>query len=207
MGLNAFDLLLLVFLLIGIVLGAIQGAGRKLVGIISAWLGLIICLWLYIPFSRQILMGLFENSDGGTRNTAVFDTFAFIMLLIVFSGVIQFIIVQTTKSPEEKTDTSGRSFLEKANESSTINTGKLIGGILMGFIVTTVWISVFVAPIRFAIFNLETGNSFILGLRGAMNTSSLLPYLAMVLRWIYASIQLFIPPTGLPAIFSGFLNL
>ena len=207
MSLNAFDLLLLVFLLIGVMYGALRGAGRQLMGIISAWLGLIVCLWLYIPFSRRILMGLFKNAEPSVARTAIFDTFAFIMLLIIFAGLIQFIIIQTTKSPEERTDGSGKSFAEKANDNTTINVGKTLGGIVMGFIITTIWLSVFIAPIRFAIFNVESTNGFVLGLRGAMNTSGLLPYLASVLRLIYVSIQLFIPPTGLPAVFSGFLNL
>lgn len=152
-------------------------------------------------------MGMFDKSStlsGG--NVAVFDTFAFIMLLIVFSALIQLLIVQTTKSPEERTDASGKTFVEKANEKAPVRIGSLIGGIVMGFIISLIWLSVVIAPIRFVVFSINTNSAFINGLRGAMASSGLLPVLARVLNWVYVSIQYFIPSTGLPSIFSGFLN-
>lgn len=206
MRLNEFDLLIIVFLFIGVVYGVFRGAARQLIGLISAWLGLIICLWLYIPFSRQILKGLFlKQSDVQTASNVVFDTFSFVILLILFAVIVQFLFVQTTKSPEERKDTSGRHFLEKAEEKSSISMVNVVGGLFTGFIVSTVWLSIFMAPVQHAVFSVNTSNSFIAALRGAMNTSAILPLFKQVLSGIYWSIQFF-TPGGLPLIFRSFLG-
>lgn len=207
MSLNAFDLLMIVFLLIGIIYGAFRGAARQLMGLFSAWLGLIICLWLYIPFSRRILRGLFlKTTDSASANNVVFDTFSFFLLVIIFATIVQLIFIYTTKSPEEKRDTSGTSFMDRAEEKSSVSMLNVVGGLITGFIVTAVWISLFMAPTQYAIFSIRSSNNFLNSLRVAMNTSALIPYFQIVLSWIYQSIQFFIPPTGLPVIFRGFLG-
>ena len=207
MSLNAFDLLMIVFLLIGIIYGAFRGATKQMMGLFSVWLGLIICLWLYIPFSRRILKGLFTKAtDTAAASNVIFDTFSFIMLLIIFAATVQFIFIYTTKSPEEKRDKSKKNFTERAEEKSTLSLLNLFGGLITGFIVTLVWLSVFMAPFRYAIFSVRANTNFLNNLRIAMSDSTLIPYFKLVLSWIYLSIQFFIPPTGLPIIFRGFLG-
>jgi len=207
MSFNPFDILVVVLLVIGIIYGAIRGAGRQIMGLFSAWLGLVICLWLYRPFSRNILMGLFAKAAGNSQGSnAVFDTFSFIMLLILFAAILQFIFIQTTKSPEEKTDTSGKTFIEKAQQKSPLSALNILGGLLTGFIVTMVWLSIFLAPIQFVVLAARSGGSFVTGLRVAMSSSALLPFFKQTLTLIYLTIQPFTPPTGLPTIFSSFLG-
>lgn len=208
MTLNEFDLLVIIFLLIGVIYGAFRGAGRQIIGLFSAWLGLIVCLWLYIPFSRRILKGIFLKQENvESASNVVFDTFAFFMLLIVFSAIVQFIIVQTTKSPEEKTDQSGKTFIDRANQKNTISIVNLLGGLITGFVVTAVWVSILMAPVQHALFSMNTSSGFFIQLKSAMSTSFLVPYFKLVLGGIYASIQFFIPSSGgLPVIFRSFLG-
>lgn len=201
---NAFDLLIIVFLIVGIMYGAIRGATRQIIGLLSAWLALIACLWLYIPFSRRILLGMFTKAAGAT-SPEVFDTASFIMLLVLFAIFIQVIFIQTTKSPEEKRDTSGKSFIEKAEQKKTVNVLAIVGGLVMGFVVTVVWMSVFLAPIQFVIFAVRSSNSFLNGLQGAMQSSALLPLFNRTLSLIWLSVRPF-APTDLPAIFAGFIG-
>jgi len=206
MALNEFDLLVIVIILIGIVYGVFRGAGRQIAGLFSAWLGLIVCLWLYIPFSRKILQGIFGKMGGGGSNV-VFDTFSFFMLLIIFSALVQFIILQTTKSPEEKTDASDKTFVDRANQRNTMGALNVVGGLVTGLIVTVVWLSIFMAPIQHAVSSAGSGGTFVVQLRAAMNTSFLIPLLRQVLGMIYWSIQFFIPSSGeLPVIFRSFLG-
>ncbi len=58
---NFIDLLLIVILVLGAGYGVVRGAISQLTGIISIWLGLIIALWLYKPFSVIILGGILEE--------------------------------------------------------------------------------------------------------------------------------------------------
>jgi hypothetical protein len=204
--LNAFDLLIIVFLFIGIIYGAFRGASRQLIGLLSAWLGLIVCLWLYIPFSRQILKGLFVKKESTADvSNVVFDTFSFIMLLILFAVIVQAVFVLTTKSPEEKTGGRKKHFTERAEQKQSIGVLNVFGGLFTGFLVTLVWLSIFMAPIQYAVFSLNTGGGFIAGMKTAMTTSALLPLFRQVLAGIYWSISFF-TPGGLPLIFRSFLG-
>ena len=203
--LNAFDLLIIVFLFCGIIYGAFRGASRQLIGLLSAWLGLIICLWLYLPFSRRILKGLFvKKAETANVSNVVFDTFSFIMLLILFAVIVQVIFLLTTKSPEEKTGNRGKHFTERAEQRQSISVLNVFGGLFTGFVVTLVWLSIFMAPVQHAVFSFG-GGGFIGGLRNAMATSALLPLFRQVLGGIYWSISFFIPG-GLPLIFRSFLD-
>jgi len=76
-GLNALDLLLLFIMLMGIVVGVLRGMLPQLFSLASIWLGLVITLWLYKPFSIYILQGLGIPSVGS-------DTMSFLMLLFIF---------------------------------------------------------------------------------------------------------------------------
>ena len=173
----------------------------QIMGLFSAWLGLIICLWLYIPFSRRILMGMFGKASDATANPVVFDTVSFVLLLILFATIVQVIFIQTTKSPEEKKDTSGKDFTEKANKKNSFNFLNVLGGLVTGFIVTAVWLSIFMAPVQYVVF--AAGSS---SLQNALRQSFLMPYFQLVLFGIYTSIKFFIPEQ-LPIIFSSFLEV
>jgi hypothetical protein len=97
-------------------------------------------------------------------------------------------------------------WLVKANERNTVNMLNVLGGLVTGMISAIVWISIVLAPIQWVLYSLDTPGNFQQGLRIAIGGSGLLPYFHQVLYWIYLSIRFFIPPTGLPAIFSNALN-
>lgn len=210
MILNPFDLLVIVFLLLGVIYGAIRGASRQTKGLISAWFGLIICLWLYQPFSRKILKGIFlKMAPGSHVGNVVFDTLAFVILIITFAGLAQLLLVFSSQAPEEKKDNTGKTFVDKANKQmgrTSSNIFNLFGGLLTGFISTTIWLSLFLAPIQYVLSSTGGSGNFQNGLRAAMSTSYLLPFFDLVLYWVYLSIRLFIPASGLPSIFSGVLG-
>jgi hypothetical protein len=209
MFINEFDLLMIIFLFMGVIYGAIRGATRQTKGLISAWFGLLVCLWLYIPFSRRVLKGIFlKLSPDSYASNVVFDTLAFVILIITFTGLAQLLFIYSSKAPEEKRDTSGKTFMEKANKqfaTTSANVFNLFGGLVTGFITTSIWLSLFLAPTQYVLSSVGTGG-LQTGLGSAMNSSLLLPFFHMVLYWVYLSIRLFTPGSGLPSIFSGVLG-
>ena len=207
MALNSFDFLVILILLLGVGLGAVRKVGQQILGLISAWLALIICLWLYIPFSRRVLLGLFAKGGSGAASyTSVFDTVSFFIILFLFAVGIQVVFIQATKSPEAKRDTTGKTFVEKAEEKAPVKFFNIFMGLIVGFVVTVVWLSILMAPLRLVIISAPIRNSLINGLQATMASSALMPFFQQVLTWIYLSIRLFTPATGLPPIFSGFIG-
>ncbi|RME42890.1 MAG: CvpA family protein [Caldilineae bacterium] len=201
-----FDILLAFILLLGAGYGAVRGPGRQLMGLLSFWLALIISLWLYRPFSKQILQGVFTGSS-----PAVMDSFAFVILIIVFAIALQFILLYTSTSPEERRQKRKKNLNEMLDGAEKDTSGKAMNavlGLLVGFVVTAIWMSVVLAVTAHILPALMTsGGAFsnaARNLNANMQASRLLPYFKILLRWIYLSVRFFTPPQ-VPPILKGFL--
>ncbi len=195
---NFVDYMLILILLVGAGYGAAKGPVRQLTGLVSIWLGLIISLWLYKPFSVKILGGVFK-----TASPLVLDSFSFITLLILFTAIVQGIFIFTTKAPEEKRKKGKKDLnemLDRVDKGLNFSILNALGGLLMGFLVTAVWLSIFLAIIQYFLSAGVGSGAFSVQLSHA----ALLPYFSLLLNWVYMSVKLFIPKQ-LPAIFTALL--
>lgn len=147
-GLNNLDLALIIILFVGILIGLLRGILPQIVSIISIWLGLVATLWLYKTFSFRILQGL---ELGKTAS----DTMAFIILLIVFFNGIRLVVRYLTVPPEEKKrkrmseDDPLMEATKSATERFVIGPLNAIGGMAMGFALTTLWMAVILGVLQF----------------------------------------------------------
>ncbi len=193
-GLNALDLLLIVLLLIGMLLGLTRGALSQIVSAVSIWLGLVATLWLYKTFSFRIFQGL---SIGVTAS----DTLAFLTLLLVFFNAFRLLVKYLTKPPEEKKKKKKSQIdplAEAAKSASERMAGifQLIGGMVMGFVLTTFWLTLILAVIQFIFQPTETTipyTGFAGGLVTNIQTSALVPIFNGLLRALVISLDLFVP--------------
>jgi len=195
-GLNALDLLLLFIMLMGIVVGVLRGMLPQLFSLASIWLGLVITLWLYKPFSIYILQGLGIPSVGS-------DTMSFLMLLFVFFNAIRFAIKSMSTPPEERKlkKKSKVDPLAEAAKSATqrfvIGPLNLLGGGVMGFILITLWIALIIGVVQFIFQPTEAPAGQVSGFSGSMinnlTTSKLVPLFNQVLMILTQSVNWFTP--------------
>jgi len=195
-GLNTLDLLFLVMLGLGILFGLMRGVIPQLISLFSIWLALVATLWLYKPFSVHILQGLGIPEVGS-------DTLAFLILIIIFSNAFRFIIKALSTPPEE------RKRKRMPKEDSVVQTAKstterfiigplnLIGGAIMGVVLTSLWIALIMGLVQF-IFQpsdvpLDQYGASFRRIVVQLRTSALLPFFNELLVLLSRSVSLFIP--------------
>jgi len=198
---NELDLLLIFIILLGTVYGAIRGAARQFAGLFSAWLAIIIDLWTYRLLSDKILLGQFKGAS-----PVVMESFAFIILLIIYTIILQAIFIYSTKSPEERrTKRKAKDLnelLDKVNTGPNKSAFNTLGGIVTGFATTVIWLSMLLALTQYFLYGLPNVAPT---LKAGMSGSTLLPIFTRVLGLVYASVSPFYPKS-LPAIFSALLS-
>ena len=194
-GLNTLDLLLLVLMFIGILIGLFRGALPQIISVVSIWLGLVASLWLYKIFSFRILQGL-------NLGVTVSDTLAFIILLIVFFHAIRLIVRYVTVPPEVKKrrqksqDDPLAEAAKTATERFIIGPLNIIGGMIMGLILSILWLTLILGIIQFFIQPTElspTVTGLPRRLAGQINGSSLVPMFNSLLNLIVISVDFFVP--------------
>lgn len=147
-GLNNLDLLLIVILFIGALIGLVRGPLPQIISIVSIWLALVVTLWLYKMLSFRILQGLGMGADAA-------DALAFVILLIVSFNGIRLIIRYLTVPPEERKrrKKSKEDPLADAAKSATerfvIGPLSALGGMVMGLILTTLWVAIILGALQF----------------------------------------------------------
>lgn len=202
LGLNAFDLLLLVLVFVGALIGFVRGVVPQLISLVSIWIGLIATLWLYKPLSERVLQP--ETSGFGMSKTPA-DTIAFLILLVVFFNAFRLVVKYLAVPPEERRKKrKKKKFQDDPLADATPSAMQrffygpinAIGGIVMGFILTVLWLSLLLGVLQF-IFQ-PTGTQvpytgFINGLITNMRRSTLLPLFNAVLSGLTTSVSLFIP--------------
>jgi len=194
-GLNTLDLLLLVILFIGLLIGLFRGTLPQVISIVSIWLGLVASLWLYKIFSFRILQGL----DMGAT---ISDTMAFIILLIIFFHAIRLVVRYVTVPPEEKKrkrksqDDPLADAAKTATERFIIGPLNMLGGMIMGLVLTILWLTLILGVVQFFIQPTELSPT-VTGLSGRLagqiNGSSLVPMFNSMLSLIVFSVDFFVP--------------
>ncbi len=201
LGLNTLDLLLLVILFIGILAGFVRGAVPQIVSAVSIWLGLVATLWLYKPLSEQILQP--ETSGFGMAKLPS-DVLAFLVLLLVFFNAFRLLVKYLAVPPEEKKKKRKRKGVvgvpeevaPSAIQRFIIGPLNALGGIAMGFILTTLWLALILGVIQFIFQPTRTDipySGFTNGLVTNLRTSTTLPYFNQVLGAVVQSVDLFVP--------------
>jgi hypothetical protein len=213
LGLNTLDLLLIVILFLGVLYGFMRGALLQVISLISIWLGLITTLWLYKTLSVRVLQA--ENGLKMSQTGA--DTLAFLILLIVFYNLYNLGVKYLSKPPEERKKKKKKK--SKIGPIEDIAPSPMqrffygpinaMGGILMGFIMTTLWLALLLGVLQF-IFQPTAASTavpytgFAQRLLANLQTSALLPYFNLVLAGLIKSVDLFVPRNA--DILKGFLN-
>ena len=194
-GLNALDLLLIVILFIGALVGVMRGALPQLFSVVSIWFGLVLTLWLYKPFSHYILQGVGMPKTGA-------ETLGFILLLLVFFNVVRFVVKQLSTPPEERKQKkkSKEDPLAEAAKSATdrfvIGPLNMFGGAVMGIIVTALWITLILAALQFIFQPTDVPgdySGFSKRMITNLQTSVLVPFFNQILVWLTRSVMLFVP--------------
>jgi hypothetical protein len=142
-----------------------------------------------------------DTSGFGMGKTSA-DTLAFLILLLVFFNGFRLVVTYLAVPPEErrKKKKSKDDPLADAEPSAlqrfVYGPINAVGGMVMGFILTTLWLALILGVLQF-IFQPTVADipysGFSKGLVTNMRTSFLLPIFNMVLRGLVNSVDLFVP--------------
>lgn len=200
-GLNTLDLILIVLLFIGVLMGFIRGGVSQIISMVSIWLGLVATLWLYKPLSNYIFQDVLIDFGIGETGS---DTVAFLLLLFVFFGAFRILIKYVAVPPEERRKKRKRKDTEdplaeaaKTTSQRVAGCFNAIGGMAMGFLLTSLWLALLLGVLQF-IFQ-PTGTNvpytgFFNGLVSNLRSSVLVhSWFNPMLLLLYRSLSLFIP--------------
>ncbi|NJN97277.1 MAG: hypothetical protein HC875_25930 [Anaerolineales bacterium] len=201
LGLNTLDLLFIVILFVGVLAGFVRGAVSQIVSVVSIWLGLVTTLWFYKSLSERILQP--DTSGFGMEETAA-DVLAFLLLLLIFFNAFRLLVKYLAVPPEakkKKLKKRGKVGVEEEVTPSPVQrfiVGPLnaLGGLAMGFILTTIWLALLLGVIQFIFQPTDTSvpySGFAAGFVRNLRTSLLLPLFNQVLGTIVQSVSLFVP--------------
>lgn len=125
-GINPFDVIIALALVAGLVLGIVRGLVRMALSLLVLYVAAVLALTLHVPFGNYIrfLFGLPRQLSLGA---------AFLIILILASALINFILRRTYK----ETELPGVRHLDQ------------LGGLIVGFFVTSVWIGLAILVLGF----------------------------------------------------------
>lgn len=197
LGLNNLDLLLIVILFVGVMIGFVRGILSQVISIASIWLGLVATLWLYKLFSERIIQDALGLGETGG------DTLAFLVLLIVFFNAFRLIVRYLSKPPEERKRRRRQDPDDPLAEAALTFSDRVagffraIGGMILGFALTTLWIALILGVLQFIFQPTGTDipySGFTRGLVTNLRGSTLRPLLFNKVLWgLSQSVDLFIP--------------
>ena len=204
MTFNMLDYLLVLVLLIGMFWGLMQGVGRLLIGLFSLYVGLVASLLFYRPlgaFFRDLLPGM---SVSGSQALA----FVFLLLLIV-NGLSLLTRFLGTPPEERKRKKKGeiQEAVERSGTRAVIGPLNALGGLLVGLVVTTVWTSLILAVLQFALRAAGPVGGMGASFAHQLSTSALVPVFNYVLSLVYRSVSIWLPGDQIPGIFAKILQL
>ncbi len=195
---NTLDLFLIFVLFIGVMIGFMRGPTPQIISLASIWFGLLATLWTYRLLSTNILQGLGMGSKPS-------DIMAFLILLIVFFNLIRLVVKSLATSPEDKKKKQKKKGtvgpIEDADSAGKRLVGGpvlMLGGMIMGFVLTTIWVSIIFGVMQFTFqVNVSavpgTGVTVSnVGMTNQIRTSFLMPYFNQVLWVIVKSLELFV---------------
>ncbi len=203
MNFTPLDYMLIFFLILGTVWGLLRGATRLLITLFSLYVGLILSLWLYRPFANYLRSLLPGMSITGS------EALAFVFLLLILVNGFAFFTEYFSTPPEERRRKKRGEVEEAVTQTGRrFITGPLsqIGGLVVGFVVTVVWISLLLAVLQFVVqteWPIANGARFTF--QGELATSTLKPTFNEVLVLIYRSVRIWVPGE-VPSVFAGLLS-
>ena len=203
MNFGPLDFLLILILILGTVWGLLRGMTKVLIGLFSLYVGLILSLWLYQPLANYLRSLLVGMSVSGS------EALAFVFLLLVLVNGFSFFTEYFSTPPEErKRKKRGEVQEAVAQTGRRFLTGFLsqVGGLLVGFVVTVVWISLLLAILQFIVqFQWPVADGMRFAFQGELATSALKPTFNQILTIIYRSVKIWVPGE-VPSIFAGLLS-
>lgn len=184
---NPFDLLVAMIFLVGLFYGVFNDAFKQMFGLVKTWLGLIVALWLYNPFSEHILQGIWPDTA-----PIILDCFALLLLILAY-GVLWQIGAAFRAEIHAYRRTSYVPIIQKMNtldqEDHFEKTMKVAGGMLMSLVSTTIWISLGTVAMRQLLVLIPLGSS----VQQHVDTAAVTPYVYEIVLLIYSSVALFVP--------------
>jgi uncharacterized membrane protein required for colicin V production len=198
-GLNSLDLILVLMLFVGVMIGFVRGAVSQIISLVSIWLGLVATLWLYKLLSDYIFQDVLIDFDIGETGS---DVLAFILLLAVFFVGFRLLVKYLAVPPEERKKKRKQDVHDPLAEAARTTSQRVagcfnaIGGMGMGFILTILWLTLLLGVLQFIFQPTETAVPYVGfagGLVSNMRTSSLMPWFNYVLLGLFQSLRLFIP--------------
>lgn len=196
LGLNTLDLLLIVIVVIGILIGMVRGATPLIISMVSIWLGLFATLWLYKLFSRNILQGVGLGSTSS-------DMVSFLLVLTIMFHAVRLVIRMLSTPPEERkkkkkdADTlPGEEVPPSAVDRFVLGPLNLLVGMVLGGILTALWLAIILGALQFVLQPTELSaevTGFARRITLQFRGSALLPIFNSILWLLSSSLDLFIP--------------
>jgi hypothetical protein len=200
--------LLLFLIIVGIMLwGMFRGAVRQLIGLLGLYVAIVASLWLYR--SLALLVGaLLPNLSQSGRESIAF-LFLFILISNLVSAMVRSIFVTPPEERKRKKPWEEEGLADAAAKTAQrfiFAPLNLLGGMVFALVSACVWISLITSLMRYSLAVPWPAYDWIrVFLREGFLHSRLLPLFDAALYIVYASVSLWVPPTGgkLPPIFSG----
>jgi uncharacterized membrane protein required for colicin V production len=173
--LNPYDALIVFALLVGVALGFIRGLVRMVLSLLVLYLGAVLAVTFYITLGRGInyIFGLPREINEGM---------AFLLILVVTSVVINFVLRRTYKD----TELPGVRQIDQ------------LGGMIIGFFVTAIWIGFGILVLAFLLgASVTASEGARQNLIGYFRSSSLIPIFYDFLSVALATLRPWMPK-GLP---------
>jgi uncharacterized membrane protein required for colicin V production len=180
--LNPFDVLIAFALLGGIALGFVRGLIRMALSLLVLYVATILAMNFYIPLGRWI-----RYLSGNRAAVTAGEVLAFLLILIVVFAGLSFLIRRTYKD----TEWPGLRQIDQ------------LGGLVLGFLVTSLWIGLAIIGIAFVLGTAGAGSdSLRQNLLLQFQSSHLIPIFYKFLPVAFATLKPWIPRGQLPEIFT-----
>jgi uncharacterized membrane protein required for colicin V production len=179
--LNPFDVLIALAMLAGVALGFVRGMLRMVFAVVVIYVATVLAMTFYVPLGKfigRILTGASKTST---------EAIAFILILIVAAVILHFLLSRTYRN----TEWPGLRQIDQ------------LGGLVFGFLVTTLWIGLALVGISFILGTPAPGTEVARGnLIYYYRTSVLIPIFYQFLPVAFATLKPWVPKGKLPDIFS-----
>ena len=169
--LNPFDVLIALALLAGVALGFVRGLVRMALSLLVLYVAAVLALTLHRPAGNWIiyLFGLPRNVSQGM---------AFILILILTSVIINFVLRRTYKD----TELPGIRQIDQ------------LGGLVIGFLVTCIWIGLVILVVAFLLRTpVSDEATFQMNLTAYFRSSALIPIFYRILPIAVATLRPWLP--------------
>lgn len=177
--LNPIDIIIIFALLGGVALGFVRGLIRMALSLLVLYIATVLAMALYVPF------GDFLGTIFGLP-AAVNEAIAFLFILLTVTIGINFVLHRTYKD----TELPGIRQIDQ------------LGGMVIGFFLTCIWIGLAIAVLSFLLDSLDTGTSALRSnLVYFLRTSVLIPIFYAFLPIAFATLKPWMPKGQLPEIF------